>query len=126
MSSCTFTVYTNDLTEGGPVPLYHFHCELPDTITYSDGRILNRLNLWSELFVGDAGKASEGISLTGFTVNKTTCIDYLDFIADHGWELTLANFVNTDIDGTYVIESFSYTRDIPGGYSYNLVLERVR
>lgn len=108
-----------------PGSLYHFHCELPDVITYSDGRTLNRLNLWSTTYVGDAGKSSENINMTGFTVTKNN-INYFDYIADQGYEIELHNFTNTDIDGTWVIESFSYTRDVPGGYTYNLSLERVR
>lgn len=127
MSSCTFTIYTDgDLTGGDPVGVYHFHCELPDTITYSDGRILTRLNLWNNTYVGDSGKSTENITMQGFTVDKATCIDYFDYAVDQGWELTITNFNNTDIDGVWLMESFSYTRDVPGGYSYSLQLERVR
>ena len=127
-SLCTFSIYTlDDLSGVGGLPgVYHFHCDLPDTITYSDGRILNRINLWSSTYVGDAGKDTETITMDGFTTDKTTCINYFDYVADHGYEITIANFNNTDIDGTYLIESFSYTRSDPGGYYYSLSLERVR
>ena len=116
MSSCTFTVISDSTVT--------FYPKLPDTVQYADGRILNRLNLWSSTYVGDAGKSSENMMLVGFETNKTV-INYFDTIADAGDEMTITGFDNTDLNATWVIESFSYAVDVPGGYSYTLNLEKV-
>jgi hypothetical protein len=101
---------------------------MPDTIISSDGRILNRLNLWSTLYVGDAGKSSENITMTGFDDIKLN-INRIDEMLDLGEEMTLSGFehgMSMFNNTVWVAESFSYTRDVPGGYSYSLSLERVR
>ena len=98
---------------------------LPETITYSDGRILNILNLWDSLYVTDAGKNTENISLSGFEPTKDY-INKTDLALDNGEEITINGFSNTNIDGVWVAENFTYTRNEPGGYYYNISLERVR
>lgn len=117
MSSCTFTVISDSTVT--------FYPKLPDTVQYADGRILNKLNLWDNLYVGDAGKSTENIILSGFETDKNV-INYFDTIADAGDEMTVTGFGNINLNATWVIESFSYTRDVPGGYSYSLQLEKVR
>ena len=113
----TFVMYT----PGHGIP---FAPMFPDSITYSDGRILNRLNLWSSLYVGDAGKSTENITMQGVQTSKTI-INKIDEAIDLGLNFIIWDFNNDNIDGTWICESFSYTVDLPGGYSYSLSLERV-
>lgn len=113
-SYCVFTIVSSTST---------ILLRLPTTLMYVDGRTLNRLNLWSNLYVGDAGKSTENINMIGFDKNQTS-INSLDSAIDRGDELTISGFSNTDLDGVWVAESFTYTRDNPWFYGYSLTLEK--
>ena len=86
----TFIMYT----PGHGIP---FAPRFPDSIMYSDGRVLNRLNLWSSLYVGDAGKSSESIIMQGIQTSKTI-INKIDEAVDLGLNFIISDFNNDDID----------------------------
>ena len=97
---------------------------MPDHLTYNDGKEIIKLNLWNNQFIYDAGKTTENIMIDGFETDKTT-INNIDTAMDEGEEITISGFGNTDLDTIWLCESFSYTRDDIGGYSYIMQLEKV-
>ena len=113
---CPFTITTTEDT---------WDVNMPESVIYGDSRILIRLNLWNDLFISDGGKEAENITLNGFDPNKAA-INNIDAAMDDGLSMIISGFNNGNIDGTWVAESFSYTREEPGRYGYSISLERVR
>jgi hypothetical protein len=98
---------------------------MPETIIYDDARQVRNINLWDSLYTLDLGKDTESIILSGHETNKDY-IDKTDLALDLGEEITISGFGDSGLDGVWVGESFTYEYIIPGLYSYNLRLERVR
>jgi hypothetical protein len=112
--------------------IYHLFFSIPDTISLNDSKnvqiytyeYINIVNVF------DLCKNTENITMHGImelsVVSYSILMQQLDIIMNNGEEVTLSGFSNPLIDGSWVIEGFTYK--VQGGFidsfEYDMTLER--
>ena len=105
------------------------------TITYNDVRDVQNFDLWTnETAVYDKGLDSKNITLTGYEktgasgggppVSPFTLMGYIDDVMDAGDVITTFGLKNSDLNTTWLIESFTYDFITSNLVQWSLTLEK--
>lgn len=104
------------------------YLEMPMDITWNEGREIKTLHFWAGASsTEDIAKDTEQITMSGTEHSTATSkMADIDDIAEHGDEVTISGFNDTNLDATWVISSFSYTVYMGGDNSatWAVTLER--
>ena len=98
----------------------------PESCEVTDSKNVSHFYFWTDIHsVVDVGKEVESITISGYE-NRKGIIDIIYNMIDDGLQVTISGFVNNNWDGTYYIESMSYSKsfETQDNYEYTIKFEK--